>query len=95
MLNFGETSAEMIHDGGASSTAVIPNNKLLFQPETPNKPVFTGPLKTVTPRGRRSVSLTGGVGPDVNDLAFGSVDLMLVGRRELGLDHDGVLRPGF
>lgn len=41
-----------------------------------------------------SLDLTGGVGADVDDLALGSVDLVLVGGRQLGLHHDGVLRPG-
>ena len=38
--------------------------------------------------------LTGGVGAHVDDLALGAVNLVLVGSRQLGLDHDGVLRPG-
>lgn len=38
--------------------------------------------------------LTGGVSADVDDLALGPVHLVLVGRRQLSFDHDGVLGPG-
>lgn len=89
---------EMIHDGGACGTAVMPDNKhRLFQQETLNKAVLTGKsrMETVNLYGCISASLTGGVCSDVNDLAFRSVDLMLVRRGELGFDHDGVLRPRF
>lgn len=41
------------------------------------------------------ISLTGSVGANVNDFTLCAVDLVLVRRRELGLHHDGVLRPGF
>ena len=38
--------------------------------------------------------LTGGVGADVNDLALGSVNLMLIRCRQLSFNHYGVLGPG-
>lgn len=38
-------------------------------------------------------SLTGSVGADVDDVALGPVHLVLVRRGQLGLHHDGVLRP--
>lgn len=41
-----------------------------------------------------SIGLTGGVGANVDDLALGSVDLVLVRGWELRFHHDGVLRPG-
>lgn len=46
-----------------------------------------------TEKGWCESSLTGGVGADVDDVALGPVHLVLVGRRQLGLHHDGVLRP--
>lgn len=42
----------------------------------------------------KASQLTGGVGANVDDLALGPVDLVLVGRRQLSFDHDGVLGPG-
>jgi len=42
----------------------------------------------------KSPRLTGGVGANVDDLALGSVDLVLVRGWELGFHHYGVLRPG-
>lgn len=42
---------------------------------------------------KTDASLTGGVGADVDDVALGPVHLVLVGRRQLGLHHDGVPRP--
>lgn len=42
---------------------------------------------------RAKTSLTGCVGADVDDVALGPVHLVLVRRRQLGLHHDGVLRP--
>ena len=38
--------------------------------------------------------LTGGVGAHVDDGALGAAHLVVVGGRQLRLDHDGVLRPG-
>lgn len=38
-------------------------------------------------------SLTGSVGADIDDVALRPVHLVLVRRRQLGLHHDGVLRP--
>lgn len=40
------------------------------------------------------ISLTGCIGSNIDDLALGPVDLMLVRGWELGLHHYGVLRPG-
>lgn len=40
-----------------------------------------------------AAGLTGCVGQDVDDLALGSVHLVLVRRGQLGFDHDGVLGP--
>lgn len=40
------------------------------------------------------ISLTGGVGANVDNLALGAVHLVLIGGWQLGPDHDGVLRPG-
>lgn len=42
----------------------------------------------------KAAGLTGGVGANVDDLALGPVDLVLVGRRQLSFHHDGVLGPG-
>lgn len=38
--------------------------------------------------------LTGGIGANVDDLALGSTNLVLVRCRQLSFDHDGVLGPG-
>lgn len=38
--------------------------------------------------------LTGGISANVDNLALGPVDLVLVGCRQLSFDHDGVLGPG-
>lgn len=40
------------------------------------------------------LELTGGIGADVDDLAFGSVNLVLVRCGQLSFDHNGVLGPG-
>lgn len=40
------------------------------------------------------LELTGGIGTDVDDLAFGSVNLVLVRCGQLSFDHNGVLGPG-
>lgn len=40
-------------------------------------------------------TLTAGVGADVDDFALGSLDLLVVGDRQLRFHHDGVLRPRF
>lgn len=56
-------------------------NHVSFGPQKPEK------------KGGVKRSLTGGVGADVDDVALGPVHLVLVGRRQLGLHHDGVLRP--
>lgn len=39
------------------------------------------------------ITLTGGIGADIDDLALGSVDLVLIRSWQLGLHHDGVLCP--
>lgn len=42
----------------------------------------------------KDAGLTGGIRANVDDLALGPVDLVLVGRGQLSFDHDGVLGPG-
>lgn len=44
-------------------------------------------------KSRTVLRLTGSIGADVDDLALCSVDLMFIRSRELGLHHDGILRP--
>lgn len=41
-----------------------------------------------------AAGLTGGISANVDNLALGAVDLVLVRRRQLSFDHDGVLGPG-